>query len=122
MGSKQLIGHEFSRSSASSPEDHNHHNQSTDYKERDLICHSASQNLHNLVIVNALYRYHSHKDSGLMGSRDGVEKRDMILVRDFYKAGTKTPPYFRDGISVSRSRNGTLDPESYDYDWYSFDG
>ena len=57
-----------------------------------------------------------------MGSRDGVEKRDTILVRDFYKAGTKMHPYFRDGISVSRSRNGTLDPKSYDYDWYTFDG
>ena len=60
---------------------------------------------------------HSHKDSGSMGSRDGIEERDMVLMRGFYKAGTETTPRFRDGIGVSRSRNGTLDHESCDYDW-----
>jgi len=50
-----------------------------------------------------------------MGSRDGVEERDTILVRDFYKTGTKTTLYFQDGIGVSGSRNSTLDPESCDY-------
>ena len=58
---------------------------------------------------------HSHKDSGLMGSRDGIEERDTILVRGFYKAGTKMTPRFRDGIGVSGSRNGTLDPDFCDY-------
>ena len=50
-----------------------------------------------------------------MGSRDGVEERDTVLVRGFYKMGTKTTPRFRDGIGVFGSRNGTLDPESCDY-------
>ena len=58
---------------------------------------------------------HSHKDSGSMGSRNGVEGRETILVRGFYKAGTKTILRFRDEIRVSGSRNSTLDPESYDY-------
>ena len=58
---------------------------------------------------------HSHKDSGSIRSRDGVEERDTVLMRGFYKARTKTTPRFRDGISVSGSRNGTLDPESCDY-------
>ena len=50
-----------------------------------------------------------------MGSRNGVEGRDTVLVRSFYKAGTKMTPRFRDGVGVSGSRNGTLDPESCDY-------
>ena len=58
---------------------------------------------------------HSHKDSESMGSRNGVEGRDTVLVRGFYRAGTKMTPHFRDGIGVSGSRNGTLDPESCDY-------
>ena len=58
---------------------------------------------------------HSHKDSASMGSRDGVEEQDTVLVRGFYKAETKTTPRFWDGIDVSGSRNGTLDPESCDY-------
>ena len=66
--------------------------------------------------VCAIRKYeHSHKDSGSMGLRNGVKERDTVLVRGFYKAGTKTTPCFRDGIVVSRSRNGTLDPESCDY-------
>jgi len=36
-------------------------------------------------------------------------------VRDFYKAGTKMTPHFRDGIDVSGSRNDTLDPDFCDY-------
>ena len=60
-------------------------------------------------------RTHSHKDSGSMGSRDGVEERDTVLVRGFCKAGTKKTLRFWDRISVSGSRNGTLDPESCDY-------
>jgi len=47
-----------------------------------------------------------------MESRDGVEERDTVLMRGFYKAGTKMTPHFRDRIGVSGSRNGTLDPES----------
>jgi len=35
-----------------------------------------------------------------MGSRDGVEERGTVLVRGFYKAGTKMTPHFRDGIGV----------------------
>ena len=54
---------------------------------------------------------HSHKDSGSMGLRNGVEERDTVLVRSFYKAGTKMTPRFRDGIDVSGSRNDTLDPD-----------
>jgi len=58
---------------------------------------------------------HSHKDSGSIGSRDGVEERGTVLVRGFYKAGTKMTPRFRDGIGVPGSRNGTLDPDFCDY-------
>ena len=58
---------------------------------------------------------HSHKDSGLMGSRDGIEEQDTILVRGFYKAGTKMTPHFQNGIVVSESRNDTLDLDFYDY-------
>ena len=60
-------------------------------------------------------RTHSHKDSGSMGSRDGVEERDTVLMRGFYKAGTKMTPRFRDGIDVSGSRNGTLNPDFSNY-------
>jgi hypothetical protein len=49
-----------------------------------------------------------------MGSRDGVEERGTVLVRG-YKAGTKMTPHFRDGIGVPGSRNGTLDPDFFDY-------
>ena len=52
---------------------------------------------------------------GSMGSWDGVKERGTVLMRGFYKAGTKTTPRFRDGVGVSGSRNGTLDPESCDY-------
>ena len=52
-----------------------------------------------------------------MGSRDGVEERDTVLVRGFYKTGTKTTPRFRDRIGVFGSRNGTLDPDFCDYGW-----
>ena len=51
-----------------------------------------------------------------MGSRDGVEERGKVLVRGFYKAGTKMTPCFRDGIGVPGSRNGTLDPDFCDYE------
>ena len=50
-----------------------------------------------------------------MGSRDGVEEQDTVLVRGFYKAETKTTPCFWDGIDVSGSRNGTLNPDFSNY-------
>ena len=53
--------------------------------------------------------------SGSMGSKNRVEKRGMVLVRGFYKVGTKMTPHFRDGINVSGSRNGTFDPNFCDY-------
>jgi len=46
-----------------------------------------------------------------MGLRDGVEERDTVLVRGFYKVGTKMTLHFQDEIGVSGSRNGTLDPD-----------
>ena len=49
--------------------------------------------------------------SGSMGSKNRVEKRGMVLVRGFYKVGTKMTPHFQDEIGVSGSRNGTLDPD-----------
>ena len=57
----------------------------------------------------------NHKDSGSMGSRDGVEEQDTVLMRGFYKTGTKMTLHFRVGIGVFGSRNGTLDSESCDY-------
>ena len=42
-------------------------------------------------------------------------------MRGFYKAGMKTTPRFWDGIGVSGSRNGTLDPNPVT-DSYSLDG
>ena len=73
-----------------------------------LMCRSSNRNSGRHNITAAVN--HSHKDSGSMGSRDGVEERGTILMRGFYKAGTKMTPRFRDGIGVPGSRNGTLDP------------
>ena len=39
----------------------------------------------------------------------------MILVRGFYTAGTKMTLRFQNGISISGSRNCSLDSESCDY-------
>ena len=50
-----------------------------------------------------------------MGSRDVVDERDTVLVRCFYRAGTKMSPRFMDGIGVSGLRNATLDPNFCDY-------
>jgi len=52
---------------------------------------------------------------GSMGSWDGVKERGTVLMRGFYKAGTKMTPRFRHGIGVSGSRNGTFDHDFCDY-------
>ncbi len=50
-----------------------------------------------------------------MGSRNGVEERDTLLARGFYKVGTKMTPRFRDGDGVPGSRIAATDPVSCDY-------
>jgi hypothetical protein len=58
---------------------------------------------------------HSHKVPGSMGSRNGIEERDTLFVRGFYKLGTKMTPRFRDGDGIPGSRIAATDPVSCDY-------
>lgn len=46
----------------------------------------------------------SHKVPGSTGLRNGVEKRGMLLVRGFYKVGTKMTPRSLNGDGVRGSR------------------
>jgi hypothetical protein len=58
---------------------------------------------------------HSHKVFGSIGSRNGVEERGTLPVRNFYMVETKMTPHIRVGDDVSGSRVATTVPVSCDY-------
>ena len=56
----------------------------------------------------------SHKVPGSTGLRNGVEKRGMLLVRGFYKVGTKMIPRSLNGMAFPGLGFAATDPVSCD--------